>query len=726
MTKEVQFRRGNSAEHSTFTGANGEITINSDRNVPVVHNGTTTGGFEVAGIGATQTLTNKTILVATATSTGTASQPLQVNGGAYFNGLVGIGVTNPTITLQLPSTGNISNQGTTSLSSTVGVAFTVSQFYHSNGNASYLRIKAARNATGSDWTTASTKIVNVIDVTEQGYIEFNPLGSNYGIALGQGASEYMRILNGGNIGIGFTNPLSKFSINGVTPVSSPSPSLILPDETNPRYSVGFGCVNVSGVGQRLDFFAGDSGSNTSNLNSSHLRMSLTAAGNVGVGITNPTNRFVIGGETIQFPQSLQVLSTLHATSRRASIAIGGTLGNQSPDWQIVLDTNGNGTKDFGFYSTAQNGSLLRFDSTGNSIFANYPVLIGSATSTGTASQPLQVTGGGYFSGSVGIGITNPSQKLEVVGGEIKAGRVDTGNEGGQVSFGRATDNATGWYIDVYGNTSTPSLRFIDVSNAAIRSVIDGSGNFLIGSATSTGTATQALQVNSGAYFASNVGISSTNPTADLHIVGPGTSTAGSAPIKVSVASTFMLATPEADAIEYDNLNLYHTPNDITNGSGRTIIPGIQFVRRTSDLSINDQATPGTSVFGATTRPALLAGTIYEIDAVLYVTKVTNSGTLTLQLSLSTGNFTFATLHMPTLSSGQHIIAGTVSPVSFPATGSLTAGLSYAVHIKGLVQPASNSRLDLLAFSSTATISALTNSYLKVSCMGRGNNIGNIG
>jgi hypothetical protein len=81
------------------------------------------------------------------------------------------------------------------------------------------------------------------------------------------------------------------------------------------------------------------------------------------------------------------------------------------------------------------------------------------------------------SANIGIGTAVPSQKLEVVGGEIKAGRIDSSNEGGQVSFGRATDNATGWYIDVYGNTSTPSLRFVDVSNSAVRATIDGSGNF---------------------------------------------------------------------------------------------------------------------------------------------------------------------------------------------------------------------------------------------------------
>jgi hypothetical protein len=82
------------------------------------------------------------------------------------------------------------------------------------------------------------------------------------------------------------------------------------------------------------------------------------------------------------------------------------------------------------------------------------------------------------SGRLGIGTANPSQKFEVVGGEIKAGRNDTSSEGGQVSFGRASDNNTGWYIDVYGSTSTPSLRFVDVSNAAVRATIDNNGNVL--------------------------------------------------------------------------------------------------------------------------------------------------------------------------------------------------------------------------------------------------------
>jgi hypothetical protein len=104
----------------------------------------------------------------------------------------------------------------------------------------------------------------------------------------------------------------------------------------------------------------------------------------------------------------------------------------------------------------------------------------NSTSGVTTVTTLNVGVGGTIittttGGLVGIGTAFPSQKLEVVGGEIKAGRVDTASEGGQISFGRSTDNATGWYIDAYGNTSSPSLRFVDVSNASIRMTIDGSG-----------------------------------------------------------------------------------------------------------------------------------------------------------------------------------------------------------------------------------------------------------
>ena len=45
MSKQVQFRRGTTAEHATFKGAVGEITIDTDKDVAVVHNNVKLGGY---------------------------------------------------------------------------------------------------------------------------------------------------------------------------------------------------------------------------------------------------------------------------------------------------------------------------------------------------------------------------------------------------------------------------------------------------------------------------------------------------------------------------------------------------------------------------------------------------------------------------------------------------------------------------------------------------------
>jgi len=47
MTTQVQFRRGTTAEHALFTGAQGELTIDTDKKMAVIHDGSTTGGFDV-------------------------------------------------------------------------------------------------------------------------------------------------------------------------------------------------------------------------------------------------------------------------------------------------------------------------------------------------------------------------------------------------------------------------------------------------------------------------------------------------------------------------------------------------------------------------------------------------------------------------------------------------------------------------------------------------------
>ncbi len=48
MATQVQFRRGNTAQTNAFTGAVAEITIDTDKETIVVHDGSTAGGFPLA------------------------------------------------------------------------------------------------------------------------------------------------------------------------------------------------------------------------------------------------------------------------------------------------------------------------------------------------------------------------------------------------------------------------------------------------------------------------------------------------------------------------------------------------------------------------------------------------------------------------------------------------------------------------------------------------------
>jgi hypothetical protein len=48
MSTQVQFRRGTSAETAAFTGAAGEVTVNTTVNTCVVHDGVTVGGYSLA------------------------------------------------------------------------------------------------------------------------------------------------------------------------------------------------------------------------------------------------------------------------------------------------------------------------------------------------------------------------------------------------------------------------------------------------------------------------------------------------------------------------------------------------------------------------------------------------------------------------------------------------------------------------------------------------------
>ena len=151
MPTSVQRRRGTTAQHSSFTGAAGELTIDTDKKTAVVHDGSTAGGFpllkeaavgstvqaydadlaaddaltttglinrtgagtattvtlpsgDLVGTSATQTLTNKTLtspVISTVSNTGTLTLPTTTDtlvGRATTDTLTNKTLTSPELT----------------------------------------------------------------------------------------------------------------------------------------------------------------------------------------------------------------------------------------------------------------------------------------------------------------------------------------------------------------------------------------------------------------------------------------------------------------------------------------------------------------------------------------------------------------------------------------------------------------------------------------------------
>ena len=101
MATELKFRNGTTAQHATFTGAAAEVTVDTDKNTVVVHDGTTAGGYPLADYSAGLFAKADTQQVAwTKTGNGTAETQtaltIEVNG-SVVNIASGTSISMPTL-----------------------------------------------------------------------------------------------------------------------------------------------------------------------------------------------------------------------------------------------------------------------------------------------------------------------------------------------------------------------------------------------------------------------------------------------------------------------------------------------------------------------------------------------------------------------------------------------------------------------------------------------------
>jgi len=206
-------------------------------------------------------------------------------------GQVGIGTTSPGTTLQVYASGTTTPLNVMTASNTV-YAFTtganqgigtgvgaiqpqMQTYQTTGGNGIYLNFYGYRHTAGTSWAGIAQRIQHTVDITQKGYIDFNPGPSTDGVAFGSGSSEYMRIV-GGSVGIGTNNPSNKLDVYGGALFCS-----------NATTSSHLALSMSNGEFCSLEAF--------NSTNTGKLPIALAGyGGNVGIGITNPGARLHVG------------------------------------------------------------------------------------------------------------------------------------------------------------------------------------------------------------------------------------------------------------------------------------------------------------------------------------------------------------------------------------------------------------------------------------------------
>ena len=180
-------------------------------------------------------------------------------------------------------------------------------------------------------------------------------------------------------------------------------------------------------------------------------------------------------------------------------------------------------------------------------------------------------------GNTGIGVENPSQKLEVAG------------------YGRLTGTTgSGAYLDFFINNGS-----LNQKTSRIGTTSGGSLLFETVNDAYTVNSTRMTILNTG-----HVGVGEPSPTATLHLKA-GVAAIGGAPLKFSSGTN--VTTPENGTMEYDGTEFYLTTGGTrraiaTSSGGAGALTGITSISSTSSISLNP-ASGNSVIINQTTGSA---------------------------------------------------------------------------------------------------------------------------
>ena len=575
------------------------------------------------------------------------------------SGNVGIGTTSPSQKLDVEGG---------ALGSTSGDSTTAAIIRAGRQN---LIFKDTRTADGTDWNNATFKVIAAIDTTSHQSIDFvNDSGYLEHIDLRVGNQAFStRFASNGNVGMGTTAPIAKLDVQSTGLAANPTIQIVNTSSGTFNHSINALAPNLT-TGENNIFIIGRAASAK---NSGYIGYKYSSAGS-----------------------NLNVLTFGHwASDNLMNLTGDGKLGIGTTNPNSQLHVYGSGTT----YATIQagggdyaylrlqtpssgDGYLIKNTGTGNSVLdkslylwnSNGPIQFVTDQTVGNAVTI-------DTSGNVGISVSNPSRKLQV---DSAAGYPLSLNSTQQYLMEFARNGVSEWWFAV--------------NNGDFKFHENGVGDQVI--------------IKAGG----NVGIGTTDPSAQLHVSDSGSATSVFIGNTGSGVSRAYLDASNGDFSGSDYMWIGQN-NDLSGEIVMTQNAGSFHIKTqpsgtlTSQLSVSQNGTITLGSYGAGILKTNASGVI-SVDTTAYAPLA--SPALTGTPTAPTAGATTNTTQLATTAFVQTAVSSLVdsAPATLDTLNELAAALGDDASFSTTVSTALGNRLRIdvnnQSLSSTELANARTN------------------
>ncbi|MBI2030036.1 DUF5011 domain-containing protein [Candidatus Kaiserbacteria bacterium] len=459
----------------------------------------------------------------TGTTTIAAGQGFTIGGSQFVlqqgSGNVGLNVANPGATLSINGGIGLGGAGYSDAGQTTGsLTMSGSLAVGVTGSAAKLAVVGsiyANPATTDTIFPGSVGTANAAFIGPNAYWAIRSATNNsFNLDVTTPTSlTAMTVLQNGNVGIGTASPQTKLHLSGTSAAASgTSYTGLLTLQGSNTATLGIGSHPTVPYGLWLQ--TGD----TSLSSQTYPLLLNPLGGNVGIGTTSPANQLhIVGSSPVRIDSS---------TDGSSLLLLRGTGAITQQNIAVQFEDTAGVAKSF---------AQIRFlptDRTAGSEDADLAFFLRNA---GSLNEAVRITG----TGNVGIGMSNPAQKLDVNGTIRIASTLQFYNTGGSSYVAGSMDASQYQFsvsgsekmrIDTTGNvgigTTTPGSKLV-VQGLGMEHWVDASTNYR---AEQIGSGRIGLLGNRNDYFLVydtqnlRVGIGTTTPWGKLSVTGSGTGT----------------------------------------------------------------------------------------------------------------------------------------------------------------------------------------------------------